>query len=240
MQKHTLFIADLHLSEDKKITTELFLDFLKTRAPQAETLYILGDLFKLWIGDDDPAPYFTIIKSALKELSSKIPVYLMPGNRDFLLGARFATESGCKIIPDPYKIDLYGTPTVLTHGDMLYTSDTVHVFFRLLTRPKINVKLFLSLPFSFRAKLARAVQRYSMNNKKKHVDKFIHLPEKNIIKLLQQNNAKQIIYGHIHNPSITNLQNNSRCFILGEWNHAAKVLAYYADNTFAQLDFLPK
>lgn len=241
MQKHTLFIADLHLSEEKKTVTELFLRFLKNRAPEADALYILGDLFKLWIGDDDPSPYLATIKAALKELSTKIPVFLMPGNRDFLLGNKFEMESGCRIISDPSKIDLYGTSTLLTHGDSLYTNDKVHVFFRYLTRPKINVKIFLMLPFKFRATLAYAVQRYSMNNKKRHTSNFVYLPQDNITKLLQKFNATQLIYGHIHTSQITTLQlsdkKNARCIILGEWDATGSVLVYKDDNTLEQQSF---
>ena len=120
MSEDILFISDLHLSLDKPEITRRFLDFLEKRAPQASTLYILGDLFDAWIGDDDPTPPNSKIRNQLKKLTqSGTRVYFQPGNRDFLLGQRFCLETGVSLLNDYATIDLMGTPTLLTHGDLL-------------------------------------------------------------------------------------------------------------------------
>src|SRR5690348_2014669 len=107
----TLFIADLHLEENRAAITEVFLHFLQKTAVHAEALYILGDLFESWIGDDDPTPFHKKIKTALLTLTeSGVPVYIIPGNRDFLMGQRFSQETGCRLLPDPTVINLYGQP----------------------------------------------------------------------------------------------------------------------------------
>lgn len=228
MPKHTLFIADLHLSEEKATTTEIFLRFLQTEAPKADALYILGDLFKLWIGDDDRTLYNEKIKAALKELSTKTKIYFLPGNRDFLLGQEFAEESGCILLDDPYKIDLYGIPTLLAHGDLLYTNDKLHMIFRFITRPKWLVKLFLALPFKLRSCMAHAVQRYSAQNKQKKVSNYHTVPQTNIEKLLRKYGTTQIIFGHIHQPTITKWTNDEleiKCITVGTWKDSGSVLS---------------
>ena len=133
MKNHTAFISDLHLSPTEPKTVELFFKFLKELSPQTEALYILGDFFKFWSGDDDRSEFNEKIKEALKTASAKIPVYFMPGNRDFILGEVFTKESGCTLLPDPYKINLYNRPTLLTHGDIL-AHDIKHRAFRFIIR----------------------------------------------------------------------------------------------------------
>ena len=116
----TLFISDLHLHPSRPAIIECFLTFLKQQRGQAEALYILGDLFETWIGDDNPEPAYQPVKSALKAFSNAgTPAYLMHGNRDFLLSGQFAAETGCSLLPDPTRIDFYGMATVLMHGDSL-------------------------------------------------------------------------------------------------------------------------
>ena len=132
----TLFISDLHLCAERSAITELFVEFLRTRAPDADALYILGDLFEYWIGDeamsrDDYSPVITGMRALLE---AGTPIYVMHGNRDFLLGAEFEQESGAKLLPDPTLIDLYGTPVLLMHGDSLCTDDVEYQAFRKMVR----------------------------------------------------------------------------------------------------------
>ena len=120
----TLFISDLHLEADRPDIGKQFLHFLQTEANEAEDLYILGDLFEAWVGDDDPNTHYFTIKRALRKLTdSGIPVYFMHGNRDFMIGKGFANETGVKILEDPYKVTMYGRKTLLSHGDVLCTDD---------------------------------------------------------------------------------------------------------------------
>ena len=120
----TLLVSDLHLSAERPVCGELFLDFLRSRARSAERLYILGDLFDAWIGDDDRRPPVPEIAGGLRALSEAgTEVLFQHGNRDFLVGGAFAREAGCRLIEDPVVVDLYGTPTLLMHGDLLCTDD---------------------------------------------------------------------------------------------------------------------
>src|SRR5688572_6081605 len=126
----TLFVSDLHLDPESPAPIALFERFL-VEGQGADALYILGDLFEAWIGDDDPAPGFENMIAALRRLSaSGTPVYFIHGNRDFLLGRRFAARSGIALLPEATVVDLYGTPTLLMHGDTLCTDDTRYLAFR--------------------------------------------------------------------------------------------------------------
>ena len=131
MNGATLFVADLHLEpEARPVTVELFLRFLRGPARGAAHLYILGDLFEVWIGDDDDAPGYGRVLDALRELvQGGVPASFMTGNRDFLAGTLFTERSGCQLLPDPTPIELCGVPTLLTHGDRLCVDDAEHMHF---------------------------------------------------------------------------------------------------------------
>lgn len=227
MSNYTIFISDLHLSSEKSETTNLFFKFISDVAPKADALYILGDLFKFWVGDDDRSIFNEQIEKSLKTLSSKIPVYLMPGNRDFILGQVFAKESGCTLIPDPYKIDLYGKPTLLAHGDILCTKDTKHIIFRAITHLPFFIKIFLSLPLKFRIWLASNIQKYSAKTKILK-NKNNLLPQTSTIKkLLIKYNAEQIIHGHIHK-----IETEENRISLGEWTNSWSILIYHQNGKY--------
>src|SRR3989344_7547309 len=127
LKKHSLFISDLHLDSSRPQTTALFLHFMQNEALKAEALFILGDFFEYWIGDDDRSSFNEHIKAALREAVEKgLPIYFMHGNRDFLISSTFARECGLQLIEEPYLINLYGRPTLLVHGDSLCTLDIKH------------------------------------------------------------------------------------------------------------------
>ena len=131
----TLFISDLHLEAKHPEIGEQFLDFLGGEARQAEALYILGDLFDAWLGDDDPNPYYVAMKNALRDLTNTgVPAYFMHGNRDFAIGAEFAAQTGLQILDDPTVVDLYGENVLLSHGDALCTDDVQYQQVRAMTR----------------------------------------------------------------------------------------------------------
>lgn len=235
MNNYTIFIADLHLSPTEPKITGLFIKFAKEIAPQADALYILGDLFKFWAGDDDNSAFNKQIKLTLKTISNKIPVYLMPGNRDFILGKNFAKESGCILISDPYKIDLYNKPTLLTHGDILCTKDTKHNIFRAITRLPHGIAIFLKLPLKFRIWLASRIQKYSAKTKLSK-NKNCLLPQIIAIKKLINNyNSNQIIHGHIHKIEEAEFTINNqkiKRISLGEWNDSGNILIYYQNGQY--------
>jgi UDP-2,3-diacylglucosamine hydrolase len=223
--KHSLFIADLHLSAAKPKLTELFLRFLETEAINADALYILGDLFEIWAGDDDKSAFNENIKMALKNLTQKgVPVYLMPGNRDFILGKTFAKESNCILLNDPCAITLYGTKIVLTHGDLLCTKDQAMMWFRRFTRNTLSRKIFLLLPLRFRNKLAHYIHAKSTQNKKTKDMKVMDVDPNAVIKLLASHQAKLLIHGHTHKPG-----RYDQRIVLDEWtDEAGNYLQYSA------------
>lgn len=131
----TLFISDLHLEADRPDIGEQFLSFLEGEAAGADALYILGDLFEYWIGDDDPDPYYAGMKRAIAAVAARgVPVFCMRGNRDFLIGERFAAETGVRLLPDPALVNLYGRTVLLSHGDALCTDDVAYQAVRGMTR----------------------------------------------------------------------------------------------------------
>ena len=158
----TLFISDLHLSRERPATVALFLRFLSDRGRRAERLYILGDLFDAWIGDDDQGdPIPEVIGNLRRLVDSGVAISLMHGNRDFLIGEDFANATGCKLLPDPATIDLYGMPALLMHGDLLCTDDLAYQEFRKQIRSTPFKKDFLSRPLAERAAIAADYRRRS-------------------------------------------------------------------------------
>ena len=158
----TLFIADLHLDPERPAITELFGRFIDEEARGADALYILGDLFEAWVGDDDPSATGTFVADKLRGLAdSGVPVYFMRGNRDFLLGEDYARRAGMTILPDPAVVVLHGKPTLLTHGDLLCTGDTAYQQFRAQTRDPAWQARFLSQPLPARLAFAQQARAAS-------------------------------------------------------------------------------
>lgn len=158
----TLFVSDLHLDPTRPATTTLFLDFLARQARQAEACYILGDLFEAWIGDDDDTELGRVVVNALRSLAdSGVPVYFLHGNRDFLIGPRFASESGIQLLPETEVIDLYGEPVLLLHGDTLCTDDVDYQAFRAQVRNPAWQARLLEQPLAQRRALAGQLRETS-------------------------------------------------------------------------------
>lgn len=227
----TFFIADLHLDPTLPDLTNRFVNFLKNRAPEGEALYILGDLFNAWLGDDYKTPFTQIITQSLRDLAQRgIPVYLMKGNRDFLLGNRFAKACHAQLLPEIHKILLYGVPTVLCHGDHLCTADTRHQRFRTISRLKSVQWLINHTPLSWRKKVAAKLRQLSG----KHItnEAWLDVSEKAVTQLLAQEKTKQLIHGHTHRPYIHALSDQPfhRRIVLSDWhNDRGNALRYTAD-----------
>jgi len=157
-----LLISDLHLEEERPDITRAFLHFLATRATQAEALYILGDFFEVWIGDDAMTPFQESIAGALRALSERgVRIYLMHGNRDFMLGQTFCHKAGCKLLADPSVVQLCGEPVLLMHGDSLCTRDEGYMRLRRLLRNPLSMFVLRNLPLATRRKLARKLRNES-------------------------------------------------------------------------------
>lgn len=221
---YTLFISDLHLQSGEPEKTDLFVKLLNGKALQADALYILGDFFEVWVGDDDDSAFNENIKAALKKFTNtQIPIYFMHGNRDFLIGKKFAQDTGCTLINDPTKIDLYGSPTLLTHGDMLCTKDKGYMRYRKLVRNPKYQKLFLLLPLKLRKKIARYLRIKSTKIKESKPNELKNIDNRILINLMQQYQVKQIIHGHIHKQGI---YDKGTRISLGSWNEKSSILTY--------------
>ena len=200
---HTLFIADLHLENDRQDISDLFCQFLATDARKCDALYILGDLFEVWIGDDNPCPFHAHIAKQIKILSdSGVPVYFIHGNRDFTIGKRFAKQSGVILLPEAQVIDLYGQPTLIMHGDSLCTLDVAYQKFRKTSRKKWWQAIMLSLPLWYRKKLARDVRNKSKANKQTADLSIMDVTQSEVEIQMQRFNVTRLIHGHTHRPNI--------------------------------------
>jgi UDP-2,3-diacylglucosamine hydrolase len=194
-----LFVSDLHLGAECPATTAAFLAFLVGPARQAEGLYILGDLFELWIGDDAPQPEDLPVLAALRELTDTgIPLQVMHGNRDFLYGERFATTTGCRLLLDPYLVDLYGTPTLLMHGDLLCTDDHDYQRFRRVVRDPHWQAAQLAQPAAIRLALARRLREQSHLHTAGKAEAIMDVNQATVEATLRTYSVFRLIHGHTH------------------------------------------
>lgn len=241
----TFFISDLHLDPSRLSITENFIRFLETEAQKANALYILGDFFEVWAGDDDPNPHHKKVIEALAQFSkTKIPLYFMRGNRDFLIDKAFAKATGCLLIPDPTVIELYGQKILLMHGDSLCTQDRSHQRFRKFSQNPIIRKLFLNLfPFSWRLKIASGIRKKSQKASADREQKSLlnlHARHQNpydvcqaaVEKVLLKYHTHYLIHGHTHKPDMhefTSFGKKNKRIVLGEWGVMGSVLVYSKD-----------
>ena len=228
MQAKTLFISDLHLDRERPEIIELFIQFLNKDATQAEALYILGDLFEYWIGDDQPVPGLEGCLTALQSLTEKnIPVYFIHGNRDFLIGKQFAEKTGITLLPESVVIDLYGTPTLIMHGDTLCTDDVDYQKMRLMLRDPKWQKQFLSLPIETRLEEALKLREKSQQATEAKAEMIMDVNSKTVADTMAKNNVLQLIHGHTHRPAIHNFEINGEKamrIVLGDWYEQSSVL----------------
>jgi UDP-2,3-diacylglucosamine hydrolase len=238
---HTLFISDLHLDAARPAITELFLSFLRTAAPQAQALYILGDLFEAWIGDDDPAPEHQTVIAALHELNAQgVALYFMHGNRDFLIGADFAAHSGSTLLTDPTLIDLYGTPTLLMHGDTLCTDDIDYQKFRRMVRDPHWQRDFLAKSLAVRRQMAQAARVESAAHTAGTAYEIMDASHDAVMDTLRTYQVTQLIHGHTHRPAMHDFELDgapARRIVLGDWYEQGSVLRCDADG--CRLESLP-
>ena len=226
---HTLFISDLHLCTSHPRVTELFTQFARNIAPQADSLYILGDLFEYWIGDDDLAdPFNTSIAQMLRKISDGgVKLYFMHGNRDFLLGEKFVAVCGGELLADPLLIDLYGTKTLLTHGDALCTADAEYMAFRKQVRDPAFQKQFLAKPLSERRATVEKMRQQSEQQKKIKSMDIMDVTESAVNDLLREYKYPRLIHGHTHRPATHQHHVDGKIcerFVLKDWNEAGGYL----------------
>ena len=215
----TLLISDLHLSPERPAVTQAFLDFLKNQTAEANALYILGDLFEAWVGDDDPAPLSRKIILALKELTDNgTSLYVMQGNRDFLLNKRFARETGCTLLPDHYVTELKNHKILLLHGDTLCIGDKQYQKFRRKARHPIFRWCLNHLPLKTRQNIATSWRSKSMKVNANKSDNIMDVTTSEVEKQMAKYQVKVMIHGHTHRPNRHN-HNNGERLVLGDWNH---------------------
>lgn len=239
----TLFISDLHLSFDQPAMTQLFLSFLQHQASKAEALYIVGDLFETWIGDDNVSPYNQKIIAALADLSaSGVTIYFMPGNRDLLIGKRFIQQTGCRYLTDPTVINLYGVPTLLMHGDSCCTLDKQYIRYRRWSRYPFWQGLFLQLPLILRQKIANYLRGNDHSKLPKDGAKYDVVMSDLLTCLARYPGTQHIIHGHTHLPSIQLIKKTDNTwikrFVLSDWQAAqGNVLIALPDHRFKLMYF---
>lgn len=211
------FIADLHLSEHKPEITELFLQFMQKKAPLAKAVYILGDLFDFWIGDDEESPLINQVKTTLKNLTiSGVDCYFICGNRDFLIGKRFAQQTGMQILADYQLIDLFGLPTLLCHGDTLCVDDVKYQRFRKKVHRKWLQRLFLRLPLVWRIRIAEQIRSKSKQDKQYKSAEIMDINSEFTAQTVTKFGAVQLIHGHTHRQAVHN-DNGFTRIVLGDW-----------------------
>ncbi|HEX5757132.1 MAG TPA: UDP-2,3-diacylglucosamine diphosphatase [Arenimonas sp.] len=229
----TLFISDLHLDVQRPDITAALLRLLEGEAREAEALYILGDLFEAWVGDDDPGEPGATVAAALRSLSdSGVPVFLLRGNRDFLLGQAFAERANANLLPDPCVIDLYGEATLLMHGDLLCTGDSAYQAFRRQVRDHDWQEKFLAQPLAARqafAAQARAASRAHQAGLADAgaMDSIADVTPDAVIETMARFGVRRLIHGHTHRPAIHALEVDGRAatrVVLGDWHAQGSIL----------------
>lgn len=224
-----VFISDLHLNPDEPAITHRFFDFTEWASTNTEQLYILGDFFHAWPGDDSLDAWSESIAKRLAWLAScGVSIFYMHGNRDFLLGQRFAKQANMQILDDPYVINLHGESILLTHGDQYCTRDTGHMWLRRITRNKLFGLIFRAIPLAIRKKMVMSVRNRSQNSPSKAASQ-LEIVTDVMIKDMDAFHVKTIIHGHIHKPGINVHQNNNQTYrqiVLSDWDDTPQLLCY--------------
>jgi UDP-2,3-diacylglucosamine hydrolase len=231
------FISDLHLALEKPYITQKLLYFLQNHALNAKALYILGDLFDVWVGDDDFTPPITKLKKQLKQLTSGgTQVFFQPGNRDFLLGQKFCSDTGITLLNDYEVIVLNNVKTLLTHGDLLCTDDLLYQAFREKSHTLEWQQNVLSKPLLLRLLVARWYRIRSFFHKKNKSAEIMDVNQDTVLKVMRQHQTLRLIHGHTHRPAIHNFTINNQAaqrFVLSEWKkQSINILAWNYDTYY--------
>lgn len=228
----TLFISDLHLDRERPEIIRLFADFLITQAPEADALYILGDLFEYWIGDDQSITGLEIIIEQLHTLTSQTPVFFQHGNRDFLVGETFAKQTGILLLPETQMVDLYGQSALLMHGDSLCTDDIEYQKLRVMLRNNQWQTQFLSLALDERVKQAMALRDQSVSETGAKSEDIMDVNQQSVEAALKQHQTDLLIHGHTHRPAQHAFVLDgkpAKRIVLGDWYEQGSVLTVTPD-----------
>lgn len=238
----TLFISDLHLEPARPDITAQFLEFLQAEAAAAEALYILGDLFEAWVGDDDPEPEKRRAILALRALAEGgLPLFFMRGNRDFMIGDQFAADSGCTILEDPTVVELYGQRVLLMHGDSLCTDDHEYQAFRKVTRNPEWQRNVLALPLEQRLKMAAAARTESLARNQGKPEAIMDVNQDAVEQAMRDHEVALLLHGHTHRPAVHTFEldgEQAQRIVLGDWYTQGSVLRWNAEGF--NLEQLPR
>jgi UDP-2,3-diacylglucosamine hydrolase len=228
--RKTLLVSDLHLDPSAPEVVQQFLDFLRSEARAARALYILGDLFEAWIGDDDPDPAARSIVAALHELThAGVPCFFMHGNRDFLVGERFARETGCMLLEDGRVVELHGERVLLMHGDVLCTADHSYQRLRRILRNPLTRFVLRNLSLERRRELGRRLRAGSQMHVGATAPDIMDVTPAAVVDAMRRAGVWTLIHGHTHRPAIHALEidgNPARRIVLGDWYEQGSVLEW--------------
>jgi UDP-2,3-diacylglucosamine hydrolase len=238
----TLFVSDLHIDAAWPEVTTQFLTFLRGEARTARALYILGDLFEVWIGDDDPEPAKREVLAALRELTaSGVPCFVMHGNRDFMLGERFCRDTGCRLLEDGTVVELDGERVLLMHGDVLCTDDVSYQRLRRIVRNPFVRWIFRHLSLAQRERLATRLRAGSRMHTTATPPAIMDVNDAAVRNALRRAGVRTLIHGHTHRPAVHGLDIDgaqARRIVLGDWHRIGSVLHWSPSG--ADLRVLPR
>ncbi len=230
----TYFISDLHLTPSRPDITECFYTFMKNEAVEADALYVLGDLFEFWIGDDDTSDFAKSIRQTFIDLVAQgVPCYFTQGNRDFLVGKRFAKQTGVKLLDEVEVIDIYEQKAVVLHGDTLCTEDVKYLAFREKVHQPWLQWVFNRIPFFIKKKIVSKVQSDIKDDKQTKSLDIMDVTQSEVEKVMKDNQVDLMIHGHTHRPNVhrfTNAENQEQTrVVLGDWYTQGSVLVVTPD-----------
>ena len=221
-----LLISDLHLEPEREDLMRAFFNFLENRAAAADSLYILGDFFEVWLGDDHDTPFNRSVIAALAAL--EIPKFLMHGNRDFLLGEAFCAEAGMTLLPDPSVIELYGRPILMMHGDSLCTRDEEYMAVRKMLRDPAFQADFLARSLDEREAFAHGARAQSKEHTRETAMDIMDVTPDEVTRVMAEHGVNLMIHGHTHRPDVHDIEvagEPAQRIVLGDWDR----LGWYAE-----------
>ena len=225
-----LFASDVHLAAHRPGACAAFLAFLSGPVRQADRLYLLGDVFDLWLGDDDTREPHPEVEAALAEtVAAGVPVDLVRGNHDFLLGDAFAERTGCRLAGEPLLIEAAGERVVLLHGDTLCTRDAEYQAFRRYARDPANQRAFLARPMEERAREAAAIRATSNSRSRLEPEDIMDVTDEEVARVLAECGAAWMVHGHTHRPAVHEIEletGPATRIVLGDWYDQGTVLAW--------------
>ena len=238
----TLFISDLHLEAKRPEIGEQFLAFLAGPAREADALYILGDLFEAWLGDDDPNPYNAVMKAAIREVADNgVPVFFMHGNRDFMIGDAFAAEAGVTLLGDPYAIEVHGKKVLLSHGDALCTDDIEYQQVRAMTRNPEWQAMMMAKTIEERIAFALQAREQSMARHGTMDEEIADVNREAVRQTIRDHGVDILLHGHTHRPAVHALEVDGRPaqrIVLGDWYEQGSMVEWDKDGP--RLEQLPR